>query len=57
MKKIYVTPAVNINMVEANTIIATSLNKGSDTSDMGGKIVVDVKADNDWDFWGDSEEE
>lgn len=51
MKKTYITPAVCINAAEEATIIATSIGVGANTSDMNGKVTVDVEQEASWDIW------
>lgn len=60
MKKIYIIPAVEVYANQAKNSILTGSQSMGDTFDKGpgtGNFSSDVKADNDWDFWGDSEEE
>lgn len=51
MKKIYMTPAVQVNEAEVINMMAVSLREGS--ADAGKEVLT--KEDNSWGIWDDSE--
>ena len=52
MKKMYITPAVEINETTTSNMMAVSLQ----TTPADGSDAL-VKENEDWDFWGDSDED
>ena len=52
MKKTYLTPSVNVTIVQFTQMLADSLTKNATGADAG---VVLTKEDNSWDVWGDGD--